>query len=127
MDSIYFFNLLNVTLLDVQFLIQKNLCLKFEIFSIIFSMYSFVSDCMFPKLASVVATGKMLFKLDMVIIIANDLSFRSWTRPEMTEKVTKIATFVRRDLLAAFLYLSFTSSASSDGISFSFDCECSRF
>ena len=90
-------------------------------------MYNFVSDCMLPKLASVVATGKMLFKLDMVIIIANDLSCRSWTRPEMTEKVRKTATFVIRDLLAAFLYFSFISSASIDGISFSFDCSSSRF
>ncbi len=43
------------------------------------------------------------------------------------KKIEKTATFVRRDLLAAFLYLSFTSSAPSDGISFSLDSECSGF
>jgi hypothetical protein len=78
-------------------------------------------------LASVVATGIRLFKLDMVITIGIDLSCRSCIRPKMMKKIEKTATFVRRDLLAAFLYLSFTSSAPSDGISFSLDSECSGF
>jgi hypothetical protein len=45
----------------------------------------------------------------------------------MMKRVRKIATFVRRDLLAASLYFTFAFSASLDGISFSFDCDCSGF
>jgi hypothetical protein len=63
-------------------------------------------------LASVVATGRRLFMLAMVITIGTDLSCRSCRRPKIIKKVRKTVTFVRRDLLAAFLYFSFISSAS---------------
>ncbi len=83
--------------------------------SVIFSKYNFVRYWMFPKLASVVAIGTRLFKLDIVITIGIGLSWRSCRRPNITKKIEKTATFVRRDLLAAFLYFSFASSASFDG------------
>ncbi len=90
-------------------------------------MYSFVSNCMFPKLANVVATGRMDFMLEMVMSVMIDLSCRSRRRLEMTKTIRKITTFVIRDLLAASLYFSFISSASLDVNSFSFGCDSSRF
>ncbi len=103
-------------------------------------MYNFVSENMFEKLVSAVAIGKRVFALDRIINIVSallcwssrrpeitvmDLSCRSCRRLEMMKRVRKIATFVRRDLLAASLYFTFASSASLGGISFSIDCECS--
>ncbi len=105
-------------------------------------MYNFASENMFEKLVSAVAIGKRVFALDRIINIVSallcwssrrpeitvmDLSCRSCRRLEMMKRVRKMATFVRRDLLAASLYFTFASSASLDGITFSFVCDCSGF
>jgi hypothetical protein len=47
--------------------------------------------------------------------------------PETMKKIMKTTAFVRRDLLAAFLYFNFTSSASLDGMSVAFCCDASEF